>query len=45
MLEKGTNLLDVLPLPFDNEIKESKGDVDDLIEQYNRLKESGVLDG
>jgi hypothetical protein len=44
MVEKPADILKVLPLPFDDEI-ETTGNSDDLIEQYNLLKESGALDG
>lgn len=44
--ENAVDVVKFLPLPFDFEIEESeKVDVESLIEGYNRLKESGALDG
>lgn len=39
LVEKRANMLDVLPLPFDNEL-ENGDDIEDLIEEYNRVRET-----
>lgn len=41
-VEKGADILKVLPLPFDDEL-DGADSTEDLVSEYNRLKESGAL--
>ena len=42
LVEKPGDIESIWPLPFDGKVKDN---TDDLIRQYNLLKESGALDG
>lgn len=42
--DKPANILEEIPLPFDDEITVDKGNTESLIDEYNRLKASGALD-
>lgn len=44
LVEKKCNIVEAMPLPFDDELQEEKGSTEDLLAEYNRLKESGALD-